>query len=172
MQIGLGLIGQLCFEVMSQDSLFQNDGLGFSLHWTATSLRMAIWTISGTLSFPLGYGDYLIFQDDSVPCHNANVVKHWKSDQDMRCLEWLPQSPELNPIENVWRDLGEAVRSAICHNLNELHQGYLVIEWSQIPVRRFQRPTEYGQLYRPEEYTQNIDFLCNWHSNIYNIHYW
>ena len=93
----------------------------------------------------LGFGDNLIFQDDSAPCHNAKVVKHWKSDQDMRCLEWLPQSPELNPIENVWRDLGEAVRSAICHNLNELHQA-LVIEWSQIPVRRFQRPTEYGQL--------------------------
>ena len=29
MLIGLGLIGQLCFGVMSQDSLFQNDGRVF-----------------------------------------------------------------------------------------------------------------------------------------------
>ena len=86
----------------------------------------------------LGYGDNFIFQDDSAPCHRANGVKQWKSDQNMRCLEWPQQSPDLNPIENLWRDLGEAVRSTRCHNLNELQQ-VLVNEWSQIPVRRFQR---------------------------------
>ena len=71
------------------------------------------------------------------PCQRANVVKPWKSDQNMRCPEWPPQSPDLNPIENLWRDLGEAVRNARCHNLNELQQA-LVIEWSHIPGRRFQ----------------------------------
>ena len=86
----------------------------------------------------LGYGDNFIFQNDGAPCHRANVVKQWKSDQNMRCLEWSSQSPDLNPIENLWRDLGETVRSARCHNLNELQQT-LVNEWSQIPVRRFQR---------------------------------
>ena len=58
----------------------------------------------------------------------------------MRCPEWPPQSPDidLNRIENLWRDLGDAVRNARCHNLNELQQA-LVNEWSQIPIRRYQR---------------------------------
>ena len=86
----------------------------------------------------LGHGDNFIFQDDSAPCHRAKVVQQWKSDQYMLCLEWPPQNPDLNPIENLWRDLGEAVMRARCHNLNELQQA-LVNEWSQIPVRRFQR---------------------------------
>ena len=87
----------------------------------------------------LGYGDNFIFQDDGAPCHRAYIVKQGKSDQNMHCLEWPPQSPHLNPIENLRRDLREAVRNARCHNLNELPQA-LVNEWSQIPVRRCQRP--------------------------------
>ena len=89
-------------------------------------------------AYLLGYGDHFIFQDDGAKCHRANVVKHWKSDQNTRCLEWLPQSPDLNFIKNLWRDLGEAVRNARFHNLNELQQA-LVNEWSQISVRRCQR---------------------------------
>ena len=77
----------------------------------------------------LGYGDNFVFQDDVAPCHRANVVKQWKSDQNMCCLECPPQSPDLNHIENLQRDLGKAIRSARCHNLNELQQA-LVSEWS------------------------------------------
>ena len=92
----------------------RTEELGFSLHWKATSTRMAIWIFSGTLPFPQH-----IFQDDGAPCHRANVVKQWKSDQNICCL---------NPIENLWRDLGEAVRNVRCYNLNELQQA-LVNEW-------------------------------------------
>ena len=77
----------------------------------------------------LEYGDNFVFQDDVAPCHRANVVKQWKSDQNMCCLECPPQSPDLNHIENLQRDLGKAIRSARCHNLNELQQA-LVNEWS------------------------------------------
>ena len=86
----------------------------------------------------LGYGENFFSQDDGAPCYRANVVKQWKSDQNMCCLECPPQGPDLDPIENLWRDLGEAVRNARCHNLNKLQQA-LVNEWGQISVRRCQR---------------------------------
>ena len=70
----------------------------------------------------LGYGYYFIFLDDGATCHRDNIIKPWKSERNMRCLEWPPQSPDLNPIENLWRDLGEAIRNTRCHNLNELQQ--------------------------------------------------
>ena len=53
----------------------------------------------------LGYGYNFIFQDDGVSCHRANIVKQWKSDQNMRYLEWPPQSPNLNPFEFVEKSL-------------------------------------------------------------------
>ena len=114
MQIGLGLISQLCFGVMSQDSLFQNDGLGFSLHWTATSPRMAIWTISGTLSFPQH-----IFLDMGITLFSKTIVHHAtmltlssSGNLTKTCLVWNGHYRVLDSIqlktcgENLERQLG------------------------------------------------------------------
>ena len=82
----------------------------------------------------LGYGNNYFFQDDGAPCHRARIVKEWKADDNIRVLEWPPQSPDLNPIENLWRELGKSVRRQRCGNLNNLRQA-LVAEWDRIPVR-------------------------------------
>jgi len=49
----------------------------------------------------LGYGDDYWYQDDGAPCHRANIVTQWKQEHNMECLNWPPQSPDLNPIENL-----------------------------------------------------------------------
>lgn len=83
----------------------------------------------------LGYGNNFFFQDDGAPCHRARIVTEWKDENNMQSLEWPPQSPDLNPIENLWRDLGMEVRKHKCGNLGEL-EAALQLAWDEIPARR------------------------------------
>ena len=45
----------------------------------------------------------LIFQQDSAPCQVASVVKKWLNSERIQLLDWPGNSPNLNPIENLWQ---------------------------------------------------------------------
>ena len=43
----------------------------------------------------------LLFMEDNAPIHNALASQTFRKSQSIKKIEdWLPQSPDLNPIEN------------------------------------------------------------------------
>ncbi|GFW81108.1 transposable element Tcb1 transposase [Trichonephila clavipes] len=62
----------------------------------------------------------LIFQDDNAPYHRAKVVQKWLKDHTVNRMNWPGQSPDLNPIENLWFKIGYEISKKKPSNKREL----------------------------------------------------
>ena len=80
----------------------------------------------------LRLGRRFIFQQDNDPKHKAKISTEWLQNHSVDVLEWPSQSPDLNPIEHLWKDLKMAVHRRLPSNLMELEK-YCQEKWLKLP---------------------------------------
>lgn len=86
----------------------------------------------GLVETRLVHGKSFIFQQDNAPAHRAKDTKLFLQDCKIEVLEWPPQSPDLNPIEQVWLWMAKKTNSRSFENIQEL-EDYVFELWEKIP---------------------------------------
>ena len=61
-----------------------------------------------------------IFQHDLAPAHSAKTTGKWFTDHGITVLNWPANSPDLNPIENLWDIVKRKLRVTRPNTVDEL----------------------------------------------------
>jgi len=72
-------------------------------------------------------------QEDNDPKHMAKKSQKWKAEHNVHRIPWPAQSPDLNPIENVWKVLKDQLRQYRPRTLERMKRCVSEI-WKQFPI--------------------------------------
>ncbi len=72
-----------------------------------------------------------VFMQDNAPCHKAKKVMNFLREKEIDTMNWPAQSPDLNPIENVWKLIGERSQQHNPKRADDLWK-LLKEEWEKI----------------------------------------
>ena len=77
-----------------------------------------------------GFSGGFTFMQDNDPEHTSVLVKNWLIKQHKKILLWLSYSPDLNPLEHLWKKLERRLNKSQSKNRQELGN-LLMEEWNK-----------------------------------------
>ncbi len=95
-----------------------------------------------------------IFQQDNAKPHSAHITKSWLRRKRVQVLDWPACSPDLSPIENVWRILKRKMRQRRPRTVSHL-KTCLQEEWDKITPETLHHLSPFHTEI-PEKYTGNV----------------
>lgn len=83
--------------------------------------------------------DLQLFQQDNATPHVSKSTKEWLFDKEINTIEWPPNSPDLNLIENIWGLLVRKIyrKTMTFSDIEEL-KNEIMKEWKKLPKIVFQ----------------------------------
>ncbi len=79
-----------------------------------------------------------IFQQDLAPAHTAKGTKSWFNDHGVTVLDWPANSPDLNPIENLWGIVKRKMRDTRPNTADDL-KASIKATWASITAEQCHR---------------------------------
>ena len=91
--------------------------------------------IPHVIPFLAAHPETRLFQHDNARPHSAAITRDFLEENEVTVLPWVPYSPDLNPIEHLWDELGRRVLAREPHNRISLIR-ILQEEWERIPQQQ------------------------------------
>ncbi len=79
-----------------------------------------------------------IFKQDLAPAHTAKGTKSWFNDHGITVLDWPANSPDLNPVDNLWGIVKRKMRDTRPNNADDL-KAAIKATWASITPEQCHR---------------------------------
>ena len=90
-------------------SINETAGLFFLPPGTTINGQKYLDLLKNKLKLQMAVHKCSVFMQDGAPCHHAKIVIQFLKAQKINILDWPGNSPNLNPIENLWTILKNKV---------------------------------------------------------------
>ena len=94
------------------------------------------------LRFMEGFNDPILMED-GASIYSASKSKKWREDHKLKKIVWPAQSPDMNPIENLWSVMKKDVQKTHkpSGNTDALIKN-IIDAWENIPIQVINRLVE------------------------------